>query len=239
MTKSFLTLTALLSLIASPAFAGAADGWTGEAALTGSKTTGNTETTDVGLGLDLVKASDLWRHKVNASVDYGKTSGIKDKQRLVVGYQIDRNINDRLYVYGNADYFQDDFGAFETGYFVGTGLGYKLVLPDPLQWDLEGGLGYRSQKTQGPLSLTENELAFRGASNVNYQFNENVSIYNNSEVLYSKSDTYLWNETGITAQLMGNLAARASFRVDNHSAVPLGRKKTDTITRVGVVYVIK
>jgi len=211
--KTTLIASTLALGLASPAFAGIADGWTGEAGLTGSKTTGNTETTDVGLGLNLVKSDDVWRHKFNASVDYGKTSGVKDKQRFALGYQIDRDINERLYAYGNADYFQDDFGAFESGYFVGTGLGYKLVLPDPFKWRL--------------------------ASNMDYVFNDNVSLYNNSELIYSSSDTYIWNEIGITAQLMGNLAARASFRVDTHSDVPEGRKKTDTITRLGVVYTLK
>jgi len=165
--KTTLLTTALSAFVAAPAYAGIADGWSGEAALTGSKTTGNTETEDVGLGLNLVKSADT----------------------------------DRLYAYGNADYFQDDFGAFETGYFIGTGVGYKLVLPDPLQWDVEGGLGYRSQKSQELVPVTENELAFRAASNIDYAFNDNVSLYNHSELLYSESDTYIWNETGITAQL--------------------------------------
>ncbi len=237
--KATLAATTLAFGLASPAFAGIADGWTGEAGLTGSKTTGNTETTDVGLGLNLVKSDDVWRHKFNASVDYGKTSGVKDKQRFVLGYQIDRDINERLYAYGNADYFQDDFGAFESGYFVGAGLGYKLVLPDPFKWDVEAGLGFRNQKTQEIVPVTTEELAGRLASNMDYVFNDNVSLYNNSELIYSSSDTYIWNETGITAQLMGNLAARASFRVDTHSDVPAGRKKTDTISRVGVVYTLK
>jgi putative salt-induced outer membrane protein len=238
--RKILTLSvALTGLMTTSAFAGITDGWTGEAALTGSRTTGNTDTTDVGLGLNLEKSADVWRHKFKASADYGESADIKNKQRFVLGYQIDRDINERLYAYGNADYFQDDFGAFQTGYFAGGGLGYKLVLPDPLKWDVEGGLGYRSQETQGPISITENELAFRGASNIDYILNDNVSLYNNTELLYSASDTYIWNETGITAQLMGNLAARASFRIDNHSNVPVGREKTDTITRVGVVYTIK
>ena len=234
----FTAALGLSTFIAAPAAAGPLDGWSGEAALTGSKTTGNTDTTDVGLGLDLTKSEDLWRHKFNASFDYGETDSLKNRQRLVLGYQIERDFTERLYGYANADYFQDDFGAFETGYFIGSGLGYKLVLPEPLGWDIAAGAGYRSQKSQGPLSVTENELALRASSDLDYQFNDAVSLYNNSEILWSDSDTYIWNETGLTAQLMGNLAARASFRVDNHSTVPAGRKKTDTITRLGVVYTL-
>lgn len=246
MRKSLYITIAVLMLMPLTAQAGAADGWTGEASLTGSKTTGNTETTDVGLGLKLNKEADVWRHKLKALADYGKVSGEKNKQRIALGYQIDRDVSERLYVYGNADYFMDDFGAFKKGYFLGTGLGYKAILPEPVGWNLEGGLGYRSQKTQDPiapallpLSETQNELALRGFSDFDYVLNDNVSFYNDTEIIWSKSDTYIWNEVGLTAQLMGNLAARASFRIDNHSDVPEGLKKTDTVSRFGVVYTIK
>lgn len=241
--KLCLALVISAGLLA-PAYADD-NGWSGEASLSGSKTTGNTETTDIGLGLKLEKQMEKWRHKVDATADYGKTSGTKDKSRWTLGYQIDRDVSERLYVYGNADYFQDDFGAFKQGSFIGAGLGYKAVLPEPMSWNLEAGAGYRSQKSRlapgtpgGAASITENELALRGFSDFDYKFNDAVSLYNDTEIIWSDSDTYIWNETGLTAQLMGNLSARASFRIDTHSDVPAGRKKTDTITRIGVVYTI-
>ncbi|MGJ8564241.1 MAG: DUF481 domain-containing protein [Alphaproteobacteria bacterium] len=221
-------------------------GWSGEASLAGSKTTGNTKTTDIGAAVKLKKESDLWRHKFNASADYGKVSGAQNKNRFDLGYQLDRDLNDRLYVYGNGSYFQDEFGAYKDGYFIGTGLGYKAVLPAPISWNLEGGIGYRSQKVRlaagtpgGFASERNNDIAVRTFSDFDFKLNENVSLYNDTELTWSDSDTYIWNDTGITAQLMGNLAARASFRVDHHTDVPVGFKKTDTVTRVGVVYTIK
>ncbi len=237
------TCVALLATTALGFATGAAaqDGWSGEASLAGSKTTGNTETTDLGLALNIQKETDVWRHTVRGSADFGRVSGVNNKERFTLGYQLDRDINDRLYVFGNGDWYQDDFGAFQTGYYLGAGLGYKVILPDPIGWDVEAGLGYRSQETQDTLlvpSVTENELAARGASKFKWDLNENVSFYNNSEILYAASDTYLWNEAGITATLMGNLAARASFRVDHHTDVPVGTENTDTITRFGVVYTI-
>ncbi len=251
-----LSATALMA--ASPAMAqsssGILSGWSGEASLTGSKTTGNTDTTDVGLALNLQKESDKWRHTFNASADFGEADDVRNKQRFTLGYQIDRDLSDRLYVYGNADWFLDDFGAFDTGYFLGTGLGYKLVEPTPLGWDVEAGVGYRSQSpreldvpseiTQADFDMrdlagdfdTQNELALRGASKLTYDFNDSVSLYNNSEVIWSESDTYLWNEIGITANLSGNLAARASYRIDHHTDVIAPTENTDTITRFGIVY---
>lgn len=226
------------------------EGWSGEASLTGSKTTGNTDTTDIGLGLKLQKEDGPWRHKFKALADRGEAEDIDNKRSYSLAYQLDRDINERLYVYGNVDYFGDDFGAFKQGYFAGAGAGYKAILPGPLSWNLEGGLGFRSQKSRivdndiltNPLGLASdrtNELAARGFSDLDYVLNDNVSLYNDTEILWSSSDTYIWNEIGITATLAGNLAARASFRVDTHSDVPIGTEKTDTITRFGIVYTLK
>ena len=66
-----------------------------------------------------------------------------------------------------------------------------------------------------------------------------MSIYNNTELLHSKSDIYIWNKICLNAKLMGDLATRISYRVDNHSTVPVGRKKADTIIRIGMVYKMK
>lgn len=261
MTFSSKTLIALMAttalMTAAPVSAqstGVLAGWSGEASLSGSKTTGNTDTTDLGLSLNLQKESDKWRHTFNASADFGEVDDVQNKKRFTLGYQIDRDLTDRLYVYGNADWFSDDFGAFDTGYFIGTGLGYKLFQPAPLGWDVEAGVGYRSQSPRElnvPGEITQvafdardlagdfdsqNEIAARGASKITYDFNDAVSLYNNSEVIWSKSDTYLWNEIGLTANLAGNLAARASYRVDHHTDVIAPTKKTDTITRFGIVY---
>ncbi len=237
MTKTLIAVLATTSLTFATSASAQVAGFTGEASLSGSKTSGNTDTTDLGLALNLQKTSGLWRHTVKASADFGEVSDDTNKQRFVVGYQIDRDLSDRLYVYGNADYFNDKFGSYEEGYFVGTGLGYKLIEPAPLGWDVEGGVGYRSQTTQ--LGVTEKEVALRGASKAKYDVNDNVSVYNNSEVIWGDSNTYLWNETGITATLAGNLAARASFRLDHNTDVPTGTEKTDTVTRFGVVYTMK
>ena len=252
-TKPFTAALAMTALFAATPVL-AQDGWAGEASLTGSRTTGNTETTDLGLGLRLNKDGTTWSHEFRGSADFGRVSGETNKERYTLGYQINRNINERLYVFGNGDYFRDEFGAFEDGYFLGAGVGYKVILPVPLGWDVEGGVGYRSQQPAPAAGLTaaevavleadgsldrQNELALRGASKLIYDFNDSVSLYNNSEVIWSSSDTYLWNEIGLTAKLWENLSARASYRVDHHTDVLPGTEKTDTITRFGLVYTVQ
>ena len=231
----FFILFGLGCLTASPALA-QLDGWTGEASLTGSKTTGNTDTTDIGLGLKLQNTGDIWRHKFNASVDFGEADGISNRERYALGYQIERDVSDRLYTFVRGDYFSDDFGAFTEGYFVGGGLGYNVILPPPASWDLTGGVGFRSQTSA--LDIEEEEFSVTAGSDFDWKINENVSLYDDAGLTWASSNAYLWNEIGLTANLMGNLAARASFRIDHNTDAPIGREKTDTITRFGIVYTI-
>jgi len=248
--KKILLLSAIISLSAASAAqaqTGLLSDWSGEASANGSRTTGNTDTQDFGLGLKLQKEAGPWTHKFKANADFGEVNGVSTRERFDLGYQIERDINDRLYVYGNGDYYSDQFGAFQDGYFIGAGLGYKVILPEPIGWSLEGGAGFRSQTEQDTIAAdlsiidgdTSNEIGLRGRSDFDYKFNDNVSLYNDTEIIWSSSDTYVWNEVGITAQLIGNLAARASYRVDYHSNPPLGSVSTDTISRIGVVYTLK
>jgi len=243
--KKIILLATAISLCTSAAAnaqSGLTQGWSGEASANGSRTTGNTDTLDFGLGLRLQKEAGPWTHNFRANADFGEVDDQSTRERFELGYQIDRDINDRLYVFGNGDWFSDEFGPFQDGYFAGAGLGYKVILPDPIGWDLEGGAGFRSQTAQDTILLdgeTTNEFALRGHSDFDYKLNDNVAIYNDSEILWSSSDTYIWNEVGITAQLIGNLAAKASYRVDYHSNPPIGAVGTDTISRIGVVYTLK
>ncbi len=241
--KHLLILAGACFAFSQPALAGGfSDGWGGEASLGGSKTTGNTDTTDIGLALHLNKTDGAWKHNFDTTYDLGKVSGLDNKNRWFIGYKLDRKINDRLYGYGNVSYFTDDFGPFKQGSFIGGGMGFNAIVPDPIGWDLEAGAGYRIQKVRESgivPSFKNSEFALRGASKFKYQINDAVSFYNTSEILWSSSDTYLWNDIGLTANLSGNLAARFSYRVDHHSDVPVGIKKTDTITRASIVYTLK
>lgn len=263
MKKTLILSMSALALLSTPAqaqFGNALDGWVGEGSLTGSRTTGNTETTDIGIGVKLDKETDTWGHHLKGSWDRGSVSGEATRRRLDLGYQIDRNLSERLYVFANGDYYTDDFGAFQDGFYVGGGLGYKVLKDQPFLWDIEAGAGFRNQQgqdfatlddagvqltdaTTGALlftdGITDSEIGVRGASDIDYQINEFVSLFNDTEVIWASSDTYIWNEVGLTAKLAGNLSARASYRIDHHTDVADGLENTDTITRFGIVYTIK
>ena len=220
-----------------------ADELSGEVALDAAHTSGNADTLNLGLGLQLELDSGLWEQEFRGNVEYGREDGEVSQQLIRLTYGLEREIKPRLYGFANTEYFQDEIGAYKYGLYTGGGLGYRAALRPPLHWEFEFGPGYRRQKTRnslddpsGEASRIVSELAVRAHNDFEWDINEQVSAYNYSEVIYSAADTYLWNETGLTAELFGGLAMRTSFRLDHHTDVPEGRGRTDTIARFGLVY---
>jgi putative salt-induced outer membrane protein len=218
-------------------------GWSGAIEINGSNTTGNNETTNIGVQLSLKNRGTDWRHDFAFTADYGEDSGNTNKERMRASYKIGRDISERSYLFLNASYFSDDFGAFKNGAFMGAGYGYDILIDEPTQWKVEAGLGFRSQKARlvpvaptDPVSRKEEFVSARLSSNVAHSLNDNVRLTNDTELFYSDVDTYVVNETAIVSELFGGIGLRASFRIETHTDVPDGREKTDTISRLGVVY---
>ena len=75
-----LVSAASVSLVSAlPAIA--EDGWSGEAALSAGLTTGNTETSEAGLAVDVDRASGAWNFGLQLSGDYGEEDGIESRNR--------------------------------------------------------------------------------------------------------------------------------------------------------------
>ncbi len=241
------TLAAVLSLCLS-SFMGTAQaedtkGWGGEVGLSGARTTGNNDTTNVGLTFKLNNRGSDWRHNLAGTADYGSNQGNTNKRRYRLGYKIGRDLAPRTYGFANADYYSEDFGAFKHGYYIGGGAGYSVLVDGPSQWRVEAGAGFRSQKARlkpndpsGLSSRLEEFASARLFSDFEHKFHETVTLTNDTELFYSDVDTFFINEIGVNSHLFGALALRASFRIEAHTDVPEGREEVDTISRIGIVY---
>lgn len=248
-TLKISSAIAALALIASPAMAqDKTTGWTGEGSLSAGVTTGNTETTDLGLGVDIGRDFGVWKVGVQAAADFGETAGIETKNRIFLGTNLDRQINDKLFGFGALSYEKDEFSGFESRTFIGGGLGYEIFNSDKLGWTVRGGPGFKIDEVNAVLdnttvpatiitpATTEESLAGLGESNWRYAFNDNVGLTNDSKVLWADTSTQISNITALTATLTDTLSARISFEARHDTNPPLGFEDTDTISRVSLVY---
>jgi putative salt-induced outer membrane protein len=234
----------IITSIAAMAFAGAAsaqtgsllDGWSGEGNLGAGITTGNTDTVDVGVALKLAKKFGLWQVGVDGGYDFGQVDGIDNRNRWWVGSHAQRDFTDRLYGFGDVSYEEDQFSGFDSRLFLGVGAGYHIYKDKPLTWSVEVAPGFRRSVLDTIPQTTANDFAAQGSSKLAYEFNENVTFTNDTDVIYTRTSTQTINTAAITAQLTEKISGRVSFQVRHETDPPAGFVNTDTATRASVVY---
>jgi putative salt-induced outer membrane protein len=232
------------------AFAGmatAADksGWSGEGAISLGFTTGNTETKDAGVGVKLSRTDGAWKNSAQLVADYSEQEDVETKNRLFGAYQLDRQINDRLFAYGRGTYEKDEFSGFDNRIFAGVGLGYEVIQGDTTSWTVQGGPGWRRDELRaipaGPgrpavRATTEDSFAVGAGSRFKHKFNDAVAFTNDTDLTWADAGTQVFNTAALTARLSDRLSGRVSFDVRYDTDAPFGREDTDTATRVSLVY---
>ncbi|MEN0078940.1 MAG: DUF481 domain-containing protein [Pseudomonadota bacterium] len=244
LSTACFVLTAATLAIAAPAAAQNA-AWTGEGAFNAGVTSGNTETTDLGLGLNLERQTQVWKTSLEAQADFGETDGEETKNRLFFAGQLDRQISDRLYGFGRLSYEIDEFSGFENRAFIGGGLGYEIFSGDVTSWSVEGGPGLKIDEVRASISggeeipaETVESFSVFAASNFAHAFNDSVSFTNDTDLIYAEESTQIANIAALTAEMTDTLSARVSFDVRFDTNPPEGFEDTDTATRIALVYSI-
>ena len=250
MHKILVAALAAFTLVAVPAGAeeDAPTGWTGEGSVSAGVTTGNTETTDLGVGIDMTRDTGVWAFGVEALADYGEIEGAESKNRWFLAGNVDRQINDRLFGFARASYEQDEFSGFDSRAFIGGGLGYDILIGDKSSWTVRGGPGLKIDEIGEIITtdatgatvitpgVTEESFSVVASSDFAYAFNDNVKLTNGTTALYAETSTQLTNSLALTASLSDALSARISFDVRHDTEPPAGFEATDTATRFSLVY---
>ena len=242
----FLGAAILAGLTVMPASAD--DGWTGETSLSAGMTTGNTDTSEAGLAIDVDRAAGDWTLGLQLSGEYGKEDGVENRNRYFAGVDIDHDFNDTMFTFGRVSYEVDQFTGFDSRTFVGGGVGWHLLDDEDNNWTVRGGPGVKIDEVKrqittdnlgAPLIIparTEQSFAVVGQSEYYYAFNEAVSLSNKTNVLYAEESTQINNSIGLTAALNGHLSARFSFDVRHDTNPAPSFEPTDTATRIALVY---
>ncbi|PKP81471.1 MAG: DUF481 domain-containing protein [Alphaproteobacteria bacterium HGW-Alphaproteobacteria-18] len=217
----------------------------GEGSFTAGLNTGNTETSDLGIGVKMSHENQIWRNSIEVLADYGTKNGSETKNRAFFAGQSDRTLNDRLFAFGRLSHEIDEFSGFDSRSFVGGGLGWQIFQGGPAMWSVEGGPGIKFDRiaasTSGSPPVTvpaESEEFFsaRAASKFGYTFNDAVKFGNDTNLVYADASTQIGNKTTLTALLTKSLSARVSFEVRHDTSPQAGFESTDTATRMSLVY---
>ncbi|MDG2520286.1 DUF481 domain-containing protein [Caulobacter segnis] len=208
--------------------------WKGEARAGGSLTTGNNDSVGATLGLSLARQSALWRHEFKASGDYSKENGLVSRERYLVSHQVNRRIGERAYALAVASWEQDRIGGFDRRFSEALGVGVSAIDRPDIDLDLEGGPGWR--QTWFVDGSEEETLAWRAAVKAAWRPRDGVSLTNETTTYLQDENSTLASTTALTFKLIGGLSTQASVLVKHETSPPIPLEKTDTTTRMSVVY---
>ncbi|MBI0474977.1 DUF481 domain-containing protein [Sphingomonas sp. MA1305] len=210
------------------------DLWTGRAELGGYVTTGNTDSKGGSAVLDLTREGLQWRHKFHVQADYQENAGIPTREHYLASYEPNYKIDDRVYVYGAAQYESDRFLGYFDRYSASSGIGYSAVKTPRVRLDVELGPAFR--RTNFTNDLLESSLAARGTMAFSWRLLPGLSVTQNAAAYVERFNSTVSGTTALNAKLIGPLSAALSYNVQYESQPPVGSVSTDTTSRASLVY---
>ncbi|ARO15371.1 Salt-stress induced outer membrane protein [Ketogulonicigenium robustum] len=211
-------------------------GFTGSLAARANIASGNSDTKDVGLGANFGYFDGLNGHEFALSYAYSEDSDAAETNRLMLGYDYTRELNSSVYAYGKISYIDDKFGSYTKDTFAGVGLGYRVFNDPAMQWSIAAGPGFRWAEDDNGDSY--DEFAASISSDYLYRINATTLFTNDTDVIWSDTDTYVSNDMAISVAMTDTLSLRGSILTQYHTDPLEGKKSTDNTYGLAIVYSI-
>ena len=224
--------------------AGLFDLWTGEGELGGFQSSGNTESVGVTAALKLKREGLEWSHRLTGRADYQRQNGQTSREQFLLSYEPRWKFDDRMFLYGLAQYESDRIQGFSGRYAVSGGLGYKVLDSDTLSLSLKAGPAYRiTEYTDG---RTEKQIAGLAGVDFDWQIFERLSFTQDAsalaetggeaQLIVDGSNTSLTFVSGLDFLVSDRLRSRFSYQIDYDSNPPVGKVSTDALARATLIY---
>ncbi|KQN40725.1 hypothetical protein ASG37_02775 [Sphingomonas sp. Leaf407] len=195
---------------------------------------GNSNTLGVTGVLDLSREGYRWRHKLKLQADYQETNNLTTREHYLAAFEPNYKVDDRLYVYGAAQYESDQFFGYYDRYSASGGAGYTVLARGPITLDVELGPAFRHTTfTDGNV---ERNLAGRGSVDLDWKLTSALTLRQDTSAYLQAANSTVTSLTAIDAKLLGPLSARFSYNIQYESLPPAGRVNADTTGRASLVY---
>ena len=145
-----------------------------------------------------------------------------------------RKLSERTYAWGRLAYEFDRIAGFDSRVSESVGLGYRILQTPRWRLDVEGGGALR--QTEFSDKTSRDSVAARVAAKLVWKINSRATFTQDAAAFLEDGNNTLTANSALTTRLGGAFSARASFDVRYDQNPPPDREKTDTTTRVTLVY---
>jgi putative salt-induced outer membrane protein len=226
--------------------------WSNELGLSYVGTTGNTETSTLGLDFKSVRKPTPWGLDLAASFTRAEDGNVVTAEQYYLGGRATRALNDRWSVFGGLAWARDPFTGFENRWLVEAGATFIAIDSERHTLSFDAGLSWNSEdqiltrEVSPPVEppvfeeYTESVDWFGGVAGLTWDWRFSKTASLNQRVLFHPNfdDTDDWrlgSDTAVTASLTKLLGLKFSYLIRHRNQPIEDREKTDTTTKVSVV----
>lgn len=211
--------------------------WSGNAGLSYVSTTGNTETSSLGLDASLVRKPTPWGYELFATFDRAETSDVLTAERYRAGFRATRNLNDHWSVFAGLSGEKDEFAGIDFRTVAEAGATYTAIDTERVSLRFDGGLTHTDEDRLPP----EEDVSFLGglaAAHLAWTISETATLTEDLTYFPNFDDSADWRLASITAleaSLTDLFALRFSYEYRFRNE-PIGdNDDTDTTTKASLV----
>ena len=205
----------------------------GEFGLVFNRGNSDSEAANARLGLEWER--ERWENEFTARAVYARDSGATSSNRFTLANSLNYSVNERSYVTGALRYDRDQFSSFRYQASVAAGYGYRVILTEVHRLTVEAGPGYQFAEIRDT-GESDNQAILRGLANYRWRIAEATRLTNRLLVESGSSNTFLENALSLGVALNSRLSLSTGVTVTHNTDVEPGRKKTDTLTTINLVY---
>lgn len=196
---------------------------------------GNSETETGNARLETTYRRDRWANESTFNVVHARDAGTTSSSRFVITNKTDYDLNDKSYLLGALRYDRDRFSSFRYQGTVSLGYGRRLITTEQHRLRVELGPGFRFAEIRDT-GETENEMIARAFADYRWRISETATFTNRLLIESGADNTFAENSTGLTLAVNSRISMKTGFAIRHNTDVEPGRKRTDTLTTINLVY---
>ena len=231
-----LLVAAILAqpLLTIPAIAQDEDDFEASVAFGYVGTSGNTNTDTYSLEYLMTILHERWTHNFKFQALGSQENAQAKAERYYLEDKSDFSLDEDQYLFVKGSYTDDRFSGFAYQAAVSAGYGRYLLRNDDMELEGFAGAGYRQNDIIDGDS--EGEAIITLGEKFSWAISDNAALTHSFTAEIGEERTVSVFEAGLETNIIGGITTKIAFQARNNSEVPVGTKKTDTLTTVSLVY---
>lgn len=241
MTKTRTLLTSFLIsaslFIAAPVLAQDID-WSGSGELGLVVNRGNSDSESANAKVEVLVEKNNWSNESTASGVYSRDSGNTSANRFVLANRTDYQFGGHRYAVGALRYDRDRFSTFSYQASAALGYGYRLIDTEVHRLRVEAGPGFRMTEVRAT-NKQDDEFIARGFFDYRWNVSETTQFNNKLLIEAGSDNTFAENAASLSVAINSRVSLKTGLTLRHNTDVDPGKKKTDLLSTVNLVYNFK